>query len=545
MNDITHDSEDAAPGRSREARRRQGRARAARHRAGVRRTLLRPGRSRGPAGARSRPTSTARRLSHWNFARKREPGSARVRVFNPDDRGARLAVDAHDRRDRQRRHAVPRRLGDDGGESSRPDAAPDHASDHRASSARRTARLTGLAADGSPTRDARVVHPRRGRPRDRRRLRSRRSPPTSRACSTTCARRSTTGRRWRAKAREIAARGRREPPPLPADETRGGRGVPRLARRQPLHVPRLSLPRPRHEGRAGRAADRRRDRASASCAEPRPRTSRRASPRCRRRSGPTRGGPSCWSSPSRRRARPCIGRAISTTSRSSASTRGARSAARIASSACSRRPPTAPIRREIPLLRRKIGNVSAARDLPPGSHADKALLNILATYPRDELFQIAEDDLLRTAIGILHLGDRQRFRLFVRRDPFERFLSCLIYAPRENYTTELRQKWQAILMEAFNGIELRVQRPPVGVDARAHPDHRAHDARPRSRASTCASSRRGSPRRAALGRRPQGRRWSRRSARRAATSSRVATATRFPRLPRGLRRARRGPRHRR
>jgi len=106
---------------------------------------------------------------------------------------------------------------------------------------------------------------------------------------------------------------------------------------------------------------------------------------------------------------------------------------------------------EIPLLRRKIANVVARAGLQPGSHAGKALINILETYPRDELFQTTEDDLLRTAVGILHLGDRQRFRLFVRRDPFERFLSCLIYAPRENYTTELRQKWQQILMQAFNG----------------------------------------------------------------------------------------------
>jgi glutamate dehydrogenase len=106
---------------------------------------------------------------------------------------------------------------------------------------------------------------------------------------------------------------------------------------------------------------------------------------------------------------------------------------------------------EIPLLRRKIANVVARAGLQPGSHAGKALINILETYPRDELFQTTEDDLLRTAVGILHLGDRQRFRLFVRRDPFERFLSCLIYAPRENYTTELRQKWQQILVKAFNG----------------------------------------------------------------------------------------------
>src|SRR5207249_8522939 len=106
---------------------------------------------------------------------------------------------------------------------------------------------------------------------------------------------------------------------------------------------------------------------------------------------------------------------------------------------------------DIPLLRRKTANIVKRAGLTPGSHAGKALINILANYPRDELFQTTEDDLLRIAIGILHLGERQRFRLFVRRDPFERFLSCLIYAPRETYTTELRQKWQSILTQAFNG----------------------------------------------------------------------------------------------
>jgi len=106
---------------------------------------------------------------------------------------------------------------------------------------------------------------------------------------------------------------------------------------------------------------------------------------------------------------------------------------------------------DIPLLRRKVANVVKRAGLPPGGHAGKALINILDTYPRDELFQTNEDDLLRTAKAILHLEDRQRLRLFVRRDAFERFLSCLIYAPRENYTTGLREKWQAILTEAFNG----------------------------------------------------------------------------------------------
>src|SRR5437762_209255 len=106
---------------------------------------------------------------------------------------------------------------------------------------------------------------------------------------------------------------------------------------------------------------------------------------------------------------------------------------------------------DIPLLRRKTANIVKRAGLTPGSHAGKALINILDNYPRDELFQTTEDDLLRTAIGILHLGERQRFRLFVRRDPFERFIVCLIYAPRETYTTELREKWQALLSATFNG----------------------------------------------------------------------------------------------
>ncbi|HKU87526.1 MAG TPA: NAD-glutamate dehydrogenase [Casimicrobiaceae bacterium] len=106
---------------------------------------------------------------------------------------------------------------------------------------------------------------------------------------------------------------------------------------------------------------------------------------------------------------------------------------------------------DIPLLRHKTANVIRRVNLPAGGHAEKQLVNILDNYPRDELFQIGEDDLVRTATGILHLGDRQRFRLFLRRDPFERFVTCLIYAPRERYRTEVRQKWQALLLQAFNG----------------------------------------------------------------------------------------------
>ncbi|MGH9844076.1 MAG: NAD-glutamate dehydrogenase, partial [Blastocatellia bacterium] len=106
---------------------------------------------------------------------------------------------------------------------------------------------------------------------------------------------------------------------------------------------------------------------------------------------------------------------------------------------------------EIPLLRRKAANVLSRTGIATGSHAGKTLLDIVENYPRDELFQIGETDLLNTVTAILHLGERQRLRLFVRRDPFDRFISCLIYAPRESYHTDLRKRWQAILQQSFNG----------------------------------------------------------------------------------------------
>ncbi|HEY9164424.1 MAG TPA: NAD-glutamate dehydrogenase, partial [Magnetovibrio sp.] len=107
--------------------------------------------------------------------------------------------------------------------------------------------------------------------------------------------------------------------------------------------------------------------------------------------------------------------------------------------------------RDIPLLRRKIQNTFDAAALPLSSHDGKALLNILETFPRDELFQISQEQLLETSLGILRLQDRQRVALFVRKDDFERFYSCLIYVPRDRYTTDLRRKFQAVLEDGLGG----------------------------------------------------------------------------------------------
>src|SRR5258706_2478205 len=106
---------------------------------------------------------------------------------------------------------------------------------------------------------------------------------------------------------------------------------------------------------------------------------------------------------------------------------------------------------QVPLLRRKFRHVVENSGLMPGSHMGKALITILESYPRDELFQSSREELFATVMGILRLGERQRTRLFVRRDEFGRFLSCLIYVPRERYNTELRGRMQQVLMQAFRG----------------------------------------------------------------------------------------------
>lgn len=107
--------------------------------------------------------------------------------------------------------------------------------------------------------------------------------------------------------------------------------------------------------------------------------------------------------------------------------------------------------REIPQLKRKVDRVLELAGFSPASHDGKALLHILETYPRDELFQIDAAELQQTALGVLHLQERQRTALFVRRDPFERFVSCMVYVPRDRFDTSLRLKLQALLAEAYAG----------------------------------------------------------------------------------------------
>ncbi len=107
--------------------------------------------------------------------------------------------------------------------------------------------------------------------------------------------------------------------------------------------------------------------------------------------------------------------------------------------------------RRIPLLREKARRTVLRSGLSPTSHDGKALVHILETFPRDELFQIDEEELFHTAMGILQLQERQRLALFVRKDHFENFISAQVYVPKDRYDTSLRKRIQEILERSFNG----------------------------------------------------------------------------------------------
>ncbi|WP_129140187.1 NAD-glutamate dehydrogenase [Modicisalibacter coralii] len=106
--------------------------------------------------------------------------------------------------------------------------------------------------------------------------------------------------------------------------------------------------------------------------------------------------------------------------------------------------------RHIPVLRKKIQAVLDASGVNPKGHNGKHLLQILEVYPRDDLFQISSEELTRTALGILNIRERRRVRLFVREDRFGRFYSCLVFVPRDVFSTDLRLRVQQLLCEELD-----------------------------------------------------------------------------------------------
>jgi glutamate dehydrogenase len=109
---------------------------------------------------------------------------------------------------------------------------------------------------------------------------------------------------------------------------------------------------------------------------------------------------------------------------------------------------------EIPVVRRTVGAVLHNAGFSPESHSGKDLLQILETYPRDELFEITVEDLSEIAISVTQLQERRRTRLFIRPDVYGRFVSCLVYLPRDRYTTQIRTAVTSILRTAVGGVSV-------------------------------------------------------------------------------------------
>ncbi|MEY9965738.1 glutamate dehydrogenase [Streptacidiphilus sp. MAP12-16] len=105
----------------------------------------------------------------------------------------------------------------------------------------------------------------------------------------------------------------------------------------------------------------------------------------------------------------------------------------------------------IPVVRRKVQQVVAESSFTTESHDARDLVQILETYPRDELFQTPADELLSVALSVLYLQERRKLRLFLRSDEYGRYFSALVYLPRDRYTTRVRLRLMDLLMQELGG----------------------------------------------------------------------------------------------
>ncbi|WP_049621689.1 NAD-glutamate dehydrogenase [Frateuria defendens] len=112
---------------------------------------------------------------------------------------------------------------------------------------------------------------------------------------------------------------------------------------------------------------------------------------------------------------------------------------------------------DVPLVRQKVEAVMERSGLKRDSYLGKSLRHIVETLPREELFQGGEDELAATANGILELRHRARTRLFVRRDRYERFYTCLVFVPRDRFNTAVRERIEQRLKDALHGEQLDSQ----------------------------------------------------------------------------------------
>lgn len=134
----------------------------------------------------------------------------------------------------------------------------------------------------------------------------------------------------------------------------------------------------------------------------------------------------------------------------------------------------------IPFLRQKVQQIMQMSKLPQRSHAGKDLMHILSTFPRDDLLNASVDEIYRMALGIMRLQERRRIRMFARKDIHGRFISALVFVPRENFNTALAERMRLILAEETDATEVMLNtRFSESVLARLHFIARVDSNKPR------------------------------------------------------------------
>ncbi|HEX2136822.1 MAG TPA: NAD-glutamate dehydrogenase [Microvirga sp.] len=124
---------------------------------------------------------------------------------------------------------------------------------------------------------------------------------------------------------------------------------------------------------------------------------------------------------------------------------------------------------EVPYLRHKVAKVLGRAGFDPASYAGRALRNVLESYPRDELFQIDDDTLYRFALDILNLSERPRIRALARVDEFHRFVSVLVFIPKDRYDSQIRRRVGEFLAGVYSGrVSAAYPTYPDGPLARTH-----------------------------------------------------------------------------
>jgi glutamate dehydrogenase len=108
---------------------------------------------------------------------------------------------------------------------------------------------------------------------------------------------------------------------------------------------------------------------------------------------------------------------------------------------------------KIPMVREKISQLHERIGLNAQTHEGKALSQVMATYPRDELFQASTTELYETVTGILAIGERYQVRVFSRVDRFAKFLSCLVYIPRDMFSSAIRKRIQHFIADKIGACD--------------------------------------------------------------------------------------------